>query len=468
MRFPIGLTVITAALTAAVVLVAGTLLINPNRPLLPNGQFSLETISPNADGVDDITEINYEVTRNAFVSLTFTNNADGSQFVFRDRERRAADEYRVLFSGVVGGYTLPGEEVVGDVLRRLIPDGEYTWVLQAEAQDDGEVAEITGTLVVEDADSPLPQMTSFEVGPDVFTPNQDGVTDRTMINVYLTKEAFLTVYLLGENGERVYVARREEGREPGEPGRHSFDYEGGVDIGADPPADGTYEVIAEARDEEGQITQRTAMLTLVNGGKPRAEIVGQPTGVDVVFDVYSYADSHYSDIDTLGELVTKPDTPESLSNMAITMPMGDLLVFKLTVYNYGAAPIRTTGPWPGTVYQQTQVAASLGQYDQSGAWRVGIQCETSAESYPWRWAIGTPDDLYSESDLRNDNVYYYLAPGERAEVWGAIRMTELIETRNPQACWAGLIHEDVEISLQNSNVGRREVELADLTSSADN
>ena len=47
-------------------------------------------------------------------------------------------------------------------------------------------------------------------------------------------------------------------------------------------------------------------------------------------------------------------------------------------------------------------------------------------------------------------------------------MTELVETRNPQACWAGLIHEDVEISLQNSNVGRREVELADLTSSEDN
>ena len=468
MRFPIGLTVIAAALTLAIMLVVGTLLINPDRPLLPKAQFSLAMISPNADGVDDITEISYEVTRNAFVSLTFTNSADGSEYLFRDHQRRAADDYQVLFSGVVGGYTLPGEEVVGEVMRRLIPDGEYTWVLRAEAQDDGEVAEITGTLVVEDADSPLPEMTSFEIGPDVFTPNQDGVTDRTMINVYLTKAAYLTVYLLGENGERVYVARREEGREPGEPGRHSFDYEGGVDIGADPPPDGTYTVIAEARDEEGQVTQRTGMLTLVNGGKPRAEIVGQPTGVDVVFDVYPYFDRYYSTMDSLGALVAKPDTPESLSNTAITMPVGDLLVFKLTIYNYGAAPIRTTGPWPGTVYQQTQLAASLGQYDQSGAWRVGIQCETSAESYPWRWAIGTPDDLYTEVDPSNGNVYYYLAPDERAEVWGAIRMTELVKTRNPQACWAGLIHEDVEISLQNSNVGRREVELADLTSSEDN
>ena len=52
MRFPIGLTVIAAALTLAIMLVVGTLLINPDRPLLPNAQFSLEMISPNADGVD--------------------------------------------------------------------------------------------------------------------------------------------------------------------------------------------------------------------------------------------------------------------------------------------------------------------------------------------------------------------------------------------------------------------------------
>jgi hypothetical protein len=38
-------------------------------------------------------------------------------------------------------------------------------------------------------------------------------------------------------------------------------------------------------------------------------------------------------------------------------------------------------------------------------------------------------------------------------------MTELIEARNPQACWVGLIHEDVEVSIRNARVGAREVEL---------
>jgi hypothetical protein len=50
----------------------------------------------------------------------------------------------------------------------------------------------------------------------------------------------------------------------------------------------------------------------------------------------------------------------------------------------------------------------------------------------------------------------------------ASRMTNLVETQNPQDCWAGLVHEDVEVSLQNSNVGRREIELADTSPPRDN
>src|SRR3972149_75432 len=109
MRLPISLVIVAAVVALAVVLVIGTQLVNPDRPLLTYAQFSLETISPNADGVDGITEFTSEVTRSAFVSLTFTNPADDSQYVFRVNERRSAGEYRVLFSGVVDGYTLPDD-----------------------------------------------------------------------------------------------------------------------------------------------------------------------------------------------------------------------------------------------------------------------------------------------------------------------------------------------------------------------
>src|SRR5690606_7941783 len=108
------------------------------------------------------------------------------------------------------------------------------------------------------------------------------------VNIYLEKEADLQVYLLDENGQQLFIAPRQEGRKPGEAGRHTFNYDAGVEIGADPPPDGVYPLIAQAQDAEGQIIRQAAELTIQNGGKPRAEIVPQSVGVDVVFAVEAY------------------------------------------------------------------------------------------------------------------------------------------------------------------------------------
>ncbi|MDZ4669287.1 MAG: hypothetical protein SH821_00315 [Phototrophicales bacterium] len=458
MRFPISLTLISATIVTALIVVVGVFLIQPPRPLLISATSSLTTISPDANGLDDATQFSYEISRNAFVSLVFIRKADGREFYFRQDERRAFGEYSVLFSGVVDGYLLPNETLQGEVLRRLIPSGDYDWVLHIRAQEGDETAEQRGTLtVVGDEVTLPPQMMEFTLSPEIFTPNQDGIDDRTLINVYLDKEAELDVYLIDGNNQRLPMFRREESRLTGESGRHTYDYEGGVDIGADPPPDGVYTIVAEARDLMGQITKREAQLTIRDGGKPIAEIVGQPNGATVVFVTAPYDDQYTMTMNQTGTLIAKPNSADDASILPITMRLGDLLVFSLTIENYGATPIRTSGPPPGTVYDQTQLAASLGQYDQSGVWRVGIQCETSEQSYPWRWAIGSADELVAVQDPTNDNVYYYLLPGQRAVVWGAIRMTELIPTANPQACWAGLIHEDV--SVYNSGVGQREIEL---------
>lgn len=458
MRFPIGLSLFSAFIMTAIMVVIGLFVVQPPRPLLVRVESSLDTISPNADGSDDVTQFSYEISRNAFVSLVFVRQADGREFYFRQNERRSAGEYNVLFSGVVDGYLFPDEVLQGEVLRRLIPSGDYEWILSVRAQDNDEVMEGRGRLIVIGDEIPLPpQMIEFTVSPPIFTPNQDGIDDRVQINVYLDKDAKLDVYLIDQNGQRLPISRREESRLSGEAGRHSFDYEGGVDIDADPPEDGTYTIVAEARDRIGQASRRQASLTIRDGGKPRAEIVGQPNGATVIFVTAPYDESYVSSMNRIGRLVPKPNRPSDANLLPITMRVGDLLVFSLTVENYGNTPIRTSGPPPGTVYDQTQLAASLGEYEQSGAWRVGIQCETSEVSYPWRWAIGSPDELVAVADPTNDNVYYYLPPGRRAVVWGAIRMTQLIPTANPQACWAGLIHEDVNV--YNSDVGRREVEL---------
>jgi hypothetical protein len=458
MRVSVGLTIIAALAAVVAVVLVGQALLQPNLPLITDAAFEPSTITPNADGSDDVTLFTYSLSGNASVSLRLEAE-DGSTYAFREDERRMADDYQVLFSGVVDGFALPDEHLEGEVLRRLIPDGAYTWRLTA-VTDAGESAELTGTLVIADGDAPLPELQNFTVQPHEFTPNQDGINDRVQINIGLTKDAELSVYLLGADGTRYFVPERQDEAFPGEAGRHWFDWSGGVDQNADPPPDGTYTVVAEAQDAVGQQMRQQTELALHSGGKPLAQILPQPTGADVAF-VRREWDDGYAD----GELVALPDDPQDLSLTAITMPVGDLLVFRLTIENYSDVPLRTTGPEPGTVYDYEERASTLGWYEASGAWRVGIDCENAISDYPWRWAIGADDNLELVTDERTDETLRYLPAGERSVVWGAVRMTELIDTSNPQACWAGLIHEDVEISLQNSRVGPREVELVESADS---
>ncbi len=132
MRISIVLAVLAAVVVLTVVLIVGQTLLQPNLPLIIQAGFSLETITPNADGSADVSEFSYTLSRNARISLMFEAD-DGTAYVFRQDEPRTAGEKSVLFSGVVDGYTLPDEIISGTIERRLIPDGRYTWRLQAQA-----------------------------------------------------------------------------------------------------------------------------------------------------------------------------------------------------------------------------------------------------------------------------------------------------------------------------------------------
>jgi len=460
MRLSRTVTLLAAALGIALVFVAGIILLRPPTPLIIEAGFDRPSISPNADGADDIAVFDYRLSRPAMISLSLVSE-EGRRFYFRERQARDDGEYSVLFSGVVDGFVHEGETVYGQIERRLIPNGNYSWLLEAEAGDGAQMSE-SGTLLVEQGDTPLPIMSEFTVSPNVFSPNQDGVADRVSINVYLEKDVErLDVYLVGTDGVRIPISARVEERQYGEAGRHLFDYEGGIDLGVDPPPDGTYRVVALAQDIVGQRIRMEGELTIMTGGKPFAEIKPQAPGVDVAFGVQPFDEKWLSNADSLGTLLPQPEDSLSLAySQQITVPLGDMLVFRLTVENYGPVPIRTSGPAPGTVYQQGQLAGTLGFFDESGVWRVGIQCETSISSFPYRWAIARDDNLQEVYDEASENTYRYLAPGERALVWGAIRMTE-VKARNPQNCWAGLIHEDVAISLRNNHVGMRSIMIVD-------
>lgn len=390
------------------------------KPLLSQVSFSTDLITPNADRDTDVLVITYNLSRSAAVSIYF-EDVEGNLYYFRDHVRHGPsveEPYQVQFSGVVDGYVLPGETFEGfTVEKRVLQDGLYTWVLEA-TDALGVTKPVTGTLTIAEADSELPELRGFGIHPPVFTPNRDGIGDRATINVNLKKDVEeLIVYLEGADGVRHHVEWQEKLTPLNEAGWHEFDYDAGVDHGADPPPDGAYTVTMRARDAVGQWTMATGALTIENGGVPRAYILN-------------------------GEVEWSGGGPE------VSLPLNDTLYFTLTIENDSVVPIRTSGPPPGAIYDSDQNYATLGEYQQSGAFRVGIHCETSPTDHPWRWAIGGPDDLAAD-----DEGHLYLPAGARATVTGGIRFVDVVEARNPQYCYASLIHEDVQISMVNFRVG---------------
>ena len=401
--------------------------LNGDSSLLRNVSINDDTISPNADGELDATLLRYELSRNADVSIYFDNEA-GERFYFRQDKPRGTGEYKVLFSGIVDGYDLPGETVQGEILSRLLKDGTYTWTVAATGENGASEMQ-QGLLTIVDADTDLPELRDFSLDKKIFTPNRDGISDRIQAQFYLTKEVNdLRVFLVLPDGSEVPISELERDIPANMRGRHVYDYEGGVDNGATPPPDGTYPIVAIAQDLEGQKLRVEDSLTIQYGGVPRADIFAPPAGDTLHFE-------------------------------ATAVALCDTINFTMTVENYGTTPIRTTGPVPGTIYDSDWNYNTLGWHTESGAWRAAIGFENELTNYPYRWALGNPEEL-TEID-----GYLYLMPGQRAVITGGIRVVGPFGDRNPQPMWAGLIHEDVEISQFNNRVDPNRI-LVDMVDEA--
>jgi hypothetical protein len=428
MRLSIWLTTIVALIITAAALMAAWAFLRPGGPPLASAEFSFDMLTPNADGEADVVRIRYTLRRAATVSIYFLN-ARGERFDFRKDRPRQSGENVVDFSGIVNPYHLPDDTFTGEILARVLQNGVYTWVVEAvDAQ--GERNQITGALAIQGADTTLPEIANFSLSPPRFTPNRDGLDDRVEINLALSKDVDpngLRVFLIGANGANgaeLPISEKGAVGDYGRRGVHRYDYDGGIDLGQNPPPDGDYVVRAEAEDRLGQKTAVTSQLTIAQGGLPRAEI--------------AQAQVDFS---------------------ATTLLIGQTLYFTLTVENYGNAPIRTSGPFPGYVYgsMKTNFNAT-GYYEESGAFRVGLMCQTCKNDYPWRWALGSPETLAMIPDA-NGNPQYYLLKGQSAIVTGGIVLDEIVPSRNPQYFWAGLIHEDVEIAAVNNRVDPHVIEI---------
>ncbi len=367
------------------------------QPLLFNVDVRPEVITPNGDGKDDAAELKYSLSANASISITLSAD-DGKVYWLRANQPRSAGDYQLLFGGVVSG--------------EVLPNGSYKLHVEASPAYGGAPETVERAVVVKDSDTQLPDIQNFKVFPNSFTPNRDGIDDRVSISFNLTKKADVFVYLLGTDGRKWPVAERKDNAiPPGEPGVHTYDYEGGVDLDASPPPDGQYQVVAEATDAAGNTVKKSAPLTISEGGVPRAQIVG----------------------------ATATLAPTSV-------PIGAALYFTATVENVGVVPIRTKGPWSGTQYASLENLNSIGQAEEPGVFRVGLDFEgnSSGRPYPYRWGLGRESDLTARTI--NGQKYYYLMPNQRVVVTGSVKLVDKTQFNLVAPFfWVGLLHEQVRV-----------------------
>src|SRR5574337_1027274 len=118
MRLNPLITSLLALLILALLLGLAWIVLSPKGQLITEAAFSLKTISPNADGVDDIARIDYRLREPASVSIYFLDS-NGKRFEFREKQPRDAGEHTLLFSGIVNGFSLPTDQVNAKILRRV-------------------------------------------------------------------------------------------------------------------------------------------------------------------------------------------------------------------------------------------------------------------------------------------------------------------------------------------------------------
>ncbi|MER2598423.1 MAG: hypothetical protein ABTQ73_02770 [Caldilineales bacterium] len=392
------------------------------RPLLGNVSITPAAISPNADGVDDATNIRYTLGRSAAVSIYF-EDASGQRYYFRQDQLRSPGKYSVAWGGVSND-----SQIVDDgygpqqVLGRVLPDGVYRWTVEARAEN-GDSASDSGEITLSGGDTTLPELRNFVVEPRSFTPNQDSIDDWVSISYYLAKDVdTVQVYLVdpAEPAFPYYIAEKERVIKPGQRGYHEYRYEADVDQGAEAPPDGDYIIYGEARDLAGNHVVVSSTLTIEDGGKPRADILS-------------------GEIDWAGDV-----------NRVVSVPLGGSLCFTATIQNEGTVSIRTAGPWPGTTYQFSENHNTLAQangdaslYQQAGVFRFGINYDTTGYDFPYRWAIGRPEDL--EMRMIDGVPQWYLLPGHRSQVSGCIQFDQAPPV-GTNFWWGGLIHEFVTVA----------------------
>jgi hypothetical protein len=356
-------------------------------PLAPSplGPVSAQppSLSPGLRDQRNRLDVHYHLNTPAMVS-SYIVSSDGQQWpIASDAPRPTPGDYVLQFDGTVAG---PGPNE-----RRVLPDGEYQLILNVRTPSQQQQTPIG--MTVRGADATAPDITDLTLLPDTISPNFDAQDDVTHVSYQLSKDALVSLFLDSASdsgpGKRVWMG--EEVKTTAGVQGQPWD---GLANGQPVPS-GHYMLGVRARDQAGNIVERSQPLTVGDSGVPEASIVSAQIG-------------------------------------PLQIIRGNEVCLDAIVRNTGKTVLRTQGPDPGYVYNSLDTYSTIANHsfaEHAGFWRVGLNSSGSTDltgaSYPYRWGFG-----------------HDLQPGDEAIVHGCVTV---LNEQDQLVFAAGLVQENVAI-----------------------
>lgn len=144
-----------------------------------------DTISPNYDAVDDVSQITYGLTKKASVEV-FVSDSGGTRYELQSPEEKGPGEYEITFAGK-------------DSTQRLLPNGVYTYTVQA-TDTAGNRTSAKGTVKVVDSGNPQAVITSID-----FTPTRLMIGETLKITVKVKNVGPVTIRTQGPDPGYTYT-----------------------------------------------------------------------------------------------------------------------------------------------------------------------------------------------------------------------------------------------------------------------
>jgi hypothetical protein len=123
-------------------------------PAIENLVVAPATISPNADGVDDVAEITYQLAVSATVDIVFTGPDGKSSYPFVAADEEGPELQKHVWNGKT-------------VDNALLPDGVYTYVIRAQDRF-GNLVEQPGTIAIAGGGLPELKITYASIAPEAI------------------------------------------------------------------------------------------------------------------------------------------------------------------------------------------------------------------------------------------------------------------------------------------------------------